>query len=178
MFVKVSDLQDAVYNASLFAGDIKSASGGRIKIYTGEPGALYVEAYDDHTFLRQRIGMENEDDQLWEIYPSAKLFKAALADLDETVIDVRQLPSGAGDPGCFNTASDLFRQPEAAFSSFWISPDRWKKLGMLKPAGQPLTIKLHDDNGWRYASFLGAGENICGLLSFLDEDVLKEEGII
>lgn len=162
---------EALQNAVTFAGDMKTASQGLIKIETFGK-LLTVEAYDDFTWISTSV--ENP-------FKGARLMFISKANV---VADLKQSDpafyldgrASEADPGCFGDASEMITQPTSPKGRFWLSIDRWKKLGSLKPTGLPIEIRTHDDAGFPYASFKYG--QTTGLLSFLDEDVLEEEGLL
>lgn len=166
----MSALSDALQNAVLFAGDAKSASGGLISIELTEEGFI-VEAYDDHTYISTTVEWPGGPAGS-KYFFSAKDVKELIKDETKTIRDYESHP----DPGCFSDASEMVGMPTVETAGFYLSPDRWKKLGSLKPAGLPLKLEFHSDLGFVFGSFKYG--NTHGLLSMLDESVLREEGLI
>lgn len=170
-------LEDALQNALLFAGDSKSASQGLIKVSSDfQTMQVFVEAYDDFTYVRTTVN-EVETETQWykdprDIFLEAKAVRAALREGLGAVEALETHP----DPGCFGDAAELISQPAALLDGFYFSVDRWKKLGSLKPAGLPMEFRTHSDGGFPYGSFK-YGSSV-GLVSFLDRDVLEEEGLL
>jgi len=170
----LSELTDAVNNALLFAGDPKSASGGLIKLSRSvENEVILVEAYDDHTYVRTRVLCPEFPQEEWFLQGT----KVRLALKEEDLLEALRALERWSDPGVFGSASEMMTQPTAMTDGFYFSVDRWKKLGSLKPSGEVMHFRTHNDGGFPYGSFQYGGNTI-GLVSFLDRDVLEEEGMI
>lgn len=167
----MATLVEALQNAVLFAGDAKTASRGLIKIETFGK-LLTVEAYDDFTWVCTSV--ENPWNEPRLMFVSKANIQADLKQSDVAFYVAGR--ASEPDPGCFGDASEMITQPTSPKDRFWLSIDRWKKLGSLKPTGLPIEIRTHDDAGFPYASFKYG--QTTGLLSFLDEDVLEEEGLL
>lgn len=167
----MASLSEALQNAILFAGDTKSASGGLIAVQANPEGFI-VEAYDDHTYVKTVVDFPGDYGSGAQYFFSAKDLRELLKDETKSIWDYESHP----DPGCFSDASEMVTQPAAMLDGFYFSVDRWKKLGSLKPAGLPMQFKIHDYAGFQYGSFK-YGDTV-GLVSFLDRDVLEEEGML
>lgn len=195
--MKAKDLAEALYNAQQFSKEtiVIRHDGGSIRVesydgftyvYTkvigqvsGKTGVHYLtmdackalqkalSALKDGavylTFQEGALEVDDQDEIIgYELVDSpgeSDLQGEDLASLEELIHEA-EINELAGLP--------------AKLGNIAFSPDRFRKLSLLKPQGLPIDMSFESDAGVTYAAFK-YGPSTVGLISFLDRTVIKEE---
>lgn len=153
---------EAVANAYMTAGDAKTESRGYVQVVIVGETAI-INSYDDYIFLSQRVAIGGPEGIY---YVPKKDFKEieAYGLLEEHV-------ASHGVDEVFESLSDLLDEPVAPVSGFGWAPDRFTKLGRIKPAGR-MDVTFHSDEGYPFAKF--RTEHLEGLMTLLEDEVAGE----
>jgi hypothetical protein len=172
-----SELSDALYNAIQFS---KKA----VAVLSFD-GNLYLYGYDGFTFVTSKVEAKGHSEGTWFLpIDYAKALQKNLAATKSETVDLEFSVTDEGDL-TFEEIEDLANMVDevrkneraglpAKFGNVAFSPDRFRKLSLLKPSGLPIDLSFESDNGQAYAGFK-YGPNTWGLLSFLDRSIVKEE---
>ena len=164
----MATLDEALYNALNFAGGKTSGSGGQIQIVSVEDLGT-VMAHDDLTFIVDTFPLEEWPGKFGFFDKDG--VKAFLK--DGTVPD-RVEPV---DAPSFDMGRELIKDVgvnEGFYPTFALSADRFRKLSLVKPQGNPVDLALCETEGHPYVAFK-IGPTAKGLLSVLDREVVVEE---
>lgn len=162
--------EEALYNCLQFAGDKKSGSGGQIR--TESVGnTVMVMAHDDFTFILDTY--EVIDTIQGVRYYDKEDIKAFLKDPGHTFQAVEPV-----DAESFEVGLELIRDAkinqELKVEPIAVSAERFRKLSLVKPQGNPVDMLVCEDDGHPYVAFK-IGPTAKGLLSVLDRSVVAEE---
>lgn len=194
--MKATDLSDALYNAIQFSKDT-------VFVHAHSDGVT-VQAYDGFTYVSTTVDGEALGTQggHYLTIAAAKSLQKALSALKDGTVSLTfsreslevddqieivgyELGSYGADDVTEADVTDLNKMLDDVETSVLaglpvrlggiaFSPDRFRKLSLLKPSGLPLDMSFESDAGQSYAGFK-YGPNTVGLISFLDRTVIKEE---
>lgn len=162
--------EEALYNVLQFAGDKKSGSGGQIRLET-RGDIVTAMAHDDFTFIIDSFPNDlGVPDGI--VYVDKEDVKAFLKDSGVLMVDVQSV-----DADSFEMGLELIRDAKKNnfhVAGFALSAERFRKLSLVKPQGNPVDLMACDDGGHPYVAFK-IGPTAKGLLSVLDRSVVSEE---
>lgn len=166
----MSTFEEALYNVLQFAGDKKTGSGGQILLNVG-PDEITVYAHDDFTFIRDTFPRPKDSPLQGVHYFDKDDVKEWLK---EGTVPTTQDPT---DADSFATGIELIRDADrntVTREKNALSAERFRKLSLLKPQGNPVDLLNCDEGGHPYVAFK-VGTTLRGVLSVLDRSVVQDE---